>query len=91
MYIKTDAPAYKPGGFKTPEMDEAVSFDADGKARVTKDVGEFLAENFDHISIDAREGEDDDTESDASDDDSSGDIESDASDAVSEAANEDDN
>jgi len=50
---------------------DAVEFDDKGRARVTRDVGESLAEHYDAISIVQREGEaaDDAVDADAETDD----------------------
>lgn len=57
MWIKSNNPSHKYSGvgrkpgFRSPEMDERVAFDENGKARVKKAVGEYLVENFEMIEI----------------------------------------
>lgn len=66
MYIHIDTDAYHGGGLKHPDMDEKVWFDANGDARVTAEVGEWLAGYRDDVEITAREdasdGDSDDAE-----------------------------
>lgn len=64
MYIKSENPAHKwsgvgkKPGLKTPKMDERIEFSKNGKARVSKDVGTYLAGEFDSIHIVKEEGKD---------------------------------
>ena len=67
MYIHIETEAYHGGGLKHPEMDEKVWFDGNGDARVTAEVGEWLASNRDDVEITAREDASDD-EHDSADD-----------------------
>lgn len=60
MYIKTENPATQ--RLSTPFTDEPVSFNDEGVARVAADVGEQLVDEYDALTVESREGNDESDE-----------------------------